>query len=306
MDVSVIIVNYNTGDLLNDCLNSIIEITSDVSYEIIVIDNGSQDDSIKLAQKNHLDIIYVINNKNVGFAAANNKAAKQAKGEYLFFLNPDTVLVNNAVKLFYDYMINHANVGACGGVLLDENNQNTYSYGDFPTLREVFYNAFQLRRIIPRNWFPCSGRIPLSNFDDLIEVDYIVGADLFFKASLFRELVGFDERFIAYFEETDLCFRLKKDHHKVTILIPEAKIIHLQGKSFKTNFHKIKMYIESEIKYFYKRNKIKAYLDLIIHYTSSVLLYLIFSLFKRKGALYFKEKLNSLFSLPIDKILKFK
>ena len=124
MQVSIIIVNYNTKDFLKNCLDSIYKHTTDIKYEIIVSDNGSTDGSLEMLSADYPKVRVVVNGKNLGFGAANNRALDVAKGKYIFYLNSDTLLLNNAVKLFYDYFEAHENenLGAIGANLLDETN----------------------------------------------------------------------------------------------------------------------------------------------------------------------------------------
>ena len=106
MDVSIIIVNYNTKKLIKNCINSIYKHTKDVDFEIIVSDNGSVDGSVEMIKSEFPNVILIENNANLGFGAANNRGLKIAKGKYIFYLNSDTVLLNNAVKYFFDYWEN--------------------------------------------------------------------------------------------------------------------------------------------------------------------------------------------------------
>ena len=103
-DVSIIIVNYNTKQLLADCLKSIYEQTNNIDFEVIVSDNGSVDGSIEMLKRDFSQVILIENNANLGFGAANNRGLEVAKGKYIFYLNSDTVLLNNAVKIFFDYL----------------------------------------------------------------------------------------------------------------------------------------------------------------------------------------------------------
>ena len=105
-DVSIIIVNYNTMDLTRNCLKSVFEQTKDISFEVIVSDNGSNDGSIEMIKSEFPQVVLIENNANLGFGAANNRGLKMTKGKYIFYLNSDTVLLNNAVKNFFDYWEN--------------------------------------------------------------------------------------------------------------------------------------------------------------------------------------------------------
>ena len=134
MDVSIIIVNYNTKQLLADCLNSIYEQTKDINFEVIVSDNGSKDGSIEMLKADFPQVILIENNANLGFGAANNRGLAIAKGKYIFYLNSDTILLNNAVKYFFDYFEENGdkeNIGALGGNLLNTQGYTTDSGGTF-------------------------------------------------------------------------------------------------------------------------------------------------------------------------------
>ena len=124
MDVSIIIVNYNTKDLLKECIDSIYEQTKEITFEIIVSDNGSSDGSIEMLKNYFPSVIIIENNANLGFGAANNRGLKIAHGKYIFYLNSDTVLLNNAVKCFFDFWEQASDkdsIGAIGANLLNEN-----------------------------------------------------------------------------------------------------------------------------------------------------------------------------------------
>ena len=204
MDVSIIIVNYNTKNLTINCLSSIYEQTKDISFEIIVSDNGSTDGSIEMIKSNFTKVIVVENKENLGFGKANNRGLKVATGKYIFYLNSDTVLLNNAVRLFFDYFESHSleNIGAIGCNLVDNNLTLTHSFGTFPCYKnEVTFhlkNAFKLlaKRII----FTLGKSYKKENAIDKAkeyygEVDYITGADLFVKNN---EYAYFDERYFLY------------------------------------------------------------------------------------------------------------
>ena len=143
MQVSIIIVNYNTKQILCNCLNSIYSHTKDITFEVIVSDNGSTDGSINLIKSQFPQVILIENNANLGFGAANNRALDIAKGKYIFYLNSDTVLLNNACKIFYNYFeqYQNENIGAIGANLLDEENNVIHSYGSFGGYKK---NLFQL------------------------------------------------------------------------------------------------------------------------------------------------------------------
>ena len=190
--------------------------------------------------------------ENQGFGAANNEGFLQASGKYYFCLNPDTILVNNAVKELFDYMETHPRCGACGGNLYHEDMKRAVSF----------------RRILPGVlWEFSEGckRFPEhvlygknSRFNHTghpIKVGYITGADLMLRAELIEKIGGFAPEFFMYYEETDLCCRIHKEGYDV-VSVPSAKIIHLEGKSMgdeALNPKKYEYYAKSRLEY-YRRN----------------------------------------------------
>ena len=141
MDVSIIIVNYNTKNLTLQCIDSIYEKTIGVSFEIIIVDNNSTDGSQELLSQDNR-IVFVEAGENLGFGKANNLGVEKSNGKFIFFLNSDTILVNNAIKCFYDYSINHQQLklGAIGCLLENRDGEKVHSYGFFPTKHSLFTN----------------------------------------------------------------------------------------------------------------------------------------------------------------------
>lgn len=230
MDVSIIIVNYNTKELTRNCLKSIYEHTYDIDFEVIVSDNGSTDGSIEMIKSEFPQVILIENKVNLGFGAANNRGLKIAKGKYVFYLNSDTILLNNAVKMFFDYWENSPEketIGALGGVLLDENMQTTHSGGVFPnpwnTQKRFFKQVIScyVYRFIPHK--------PPKEIVNAGEIDYVTGADLFMQNN--ADAI-FDEWYFMYCEEVDL----QKSLHlkgKRSYIINGPRIIHMAGASSK-------------------------------------------------------------------------
>lgn len=242
MDVSIIIVNYNTKQLLKDCLNSIYEHTKDINFEIIVSDNGSKDGSIEMLKTEFPQVILIENNANLGFGKANNRGLEIAKGEFVFYLNSDTLLNNNALKIFYDYWKKHENenLGALGCNLRASDGSYAASYNKFNSLEypnKYIFNFFLVvlrvyYRYILYKFFHYKFKIftnPKSKF--IGDVDFIVGADLFIKNN---EFAKFDENIFMYQDEVDLQYNMKINN-LIRRLIDGPNITHLEGCSNKTN-----------------------------------------------------------------------
>jgi len=244
MDVSIIIVNYNTISLLVNTVDSVFEKTEGVEYEIIVVDNNSSDNSKNiLAEKYGYKITYIALSENIGFGRANNEGAKIAKGKNLFFLNPDTILLNNAVKILSDFLDSNPRVGCCGGNLFDADGRSTHSFARFftPSIFEIFDVLFKNlpKKIIYRR------NIEFNYTNKPLKVCYITGADLMIRSNIFNKLNGFDPDFFMYYEEVELEYRIRKSGCYI-FNVPYAKIIHLEGKSFQNDYKKIDIFFISQ------------------------------------------------------------
>ncbi len=279
MDVSIIIVNYKTPDLVTDCVNSIRELTQDISYEIIVVDNASGDNSAEILKKEFKNEIKVIESEvNLGFGKANNLGVSCAQGEYVFLLNSDTVLVNNAIKILYDYIRQHKDTGVAGGNLysvdMKENSSFSLAFDDIETLkhksrwiniiketasrvyRQKFYSEEQKRHFAYKNTFNYT--------DSPLEVAYIFGTDMMLSRKLYNEMKGFDPDFFMYAEEEELSWRIHKTGYK-SVNVPQAKIVHLDGGTFKRddsfNARQYGMRMTGAMTYYKKRYGIKGVED---------------------------------------------
>ena len=289
LDLSIIIVTYNSEIFVEKCIMSIIENTSDLKYEIIVVDNASTDNTVKTVgnlAKNYNNIRLVIS-ENKGFNAGNNKGIKIAEGEYIALLNPDTILINNAFKIIIEGMKSEVDVGACGGTLLMEDMSLNMSLGSFPSLYDSLVRTFKLR----------NDSYYLSNVnEEKMRVPFPSGADLVFKSELIDRVGYMDERYFLYFDEADFAYSMNKLGLK-SYLFTKAKIIHLQGKSTETvsEFAK-KNFLDSYIKYLLKNvNKVEAMtmtmIKIIEHVLKILIIYPLKVRFKGKYFMY-KEELS--------------
>lgn len=224
LDVSVIIVNYNTLKLTDECICSVMEKTSGVSYEIILVDNASTDGSREFFSSDSR-VRYIYNEENLGFGRANNKGLEIASGRNVLFLNPDTLLRNNAIKLLSDYLDCHPEAGACGGNLFLADGTPGMSFGRYlPSLYEelnLFFEGLPDKLLYGENFkFNHKGK-PMN-------VGFISGADLMVRHNVLEAVGPFNPRFFLYYEETELCCRIHRSG-KTVVSVPEAEIIHLDG-----------------------------------------------------------------------------
>lgn len=227
MDVSIIIVNYNTKDLTLDCLKSIYHFTENIKFEVILVDNNSHDDSVEFIRNFFPQVRLIESTENLGFGRANNLGFNYACGKYIFLLNSDTYLLNNAIKIFYDYMETcKKNIACVGTMLTDKNGFVVHSYGKYIRISILMKNIVRTIFQIPTPYLDVSQKsFPL-------EVEVIIGADLFIRRSVIDELGFFDPRFFMYHEENDLQKRYGDAGYKKVILT-EPTIVHLEGKSSK-------------------------------------------------------------------------
>ncbi|URA10863.1 glycosyltransferase family 2 protein [Thermospira aquatica] len=241
--ISVIIVNYNTRELTLACLASLYSYTEGVSFEVIVVDNASNDGSGEAIRKHFPQTKLIINSENLGFGVANNIGIQHSRGKYIFMLNSDTLLKNNALKIFYDFMEAHPEIGACGGWLKDTQGKTIHSYGRFPYLGwqvpEILRDGFLLTLELPfLRWLKKlrkqkKNSINVNTTEETTEiypVDYIVGADFFVRKSVLDQVGLFDPYFFLYFEETDLQYRMAQKNIP-RVLIKEPFVVHLEGQS---------------------------------------------------------------------------
>lgn len=282
MDVSIVIVNFNTAKLLYDCITSIRDKTTGINYEIIIVDNASTDESVQLVRSFFPEIHLVVNKENIGYGKANNQGASIAQGEYLFLLNTDTLLINNAIKILFDFMEEESSqdIGACGGNLYKIDHRPNFSYSlYFPTLLSIFCYRGHIQFLMMNENFNNSGKIK--------DVAIIIGADLFVRKNIFNELDGFDPSIFLYIEDGELLYRIKRMKYRV-VSNPNAKIIHLQGAS-SSKITKLKMEIDSYIIYFKKHHNpltVKIYILIELFFISLRLITAILAFKKERCLVY--------------------
>jgi GT2 family glycosyltransferase len=237
MDFSIIIINYNLSREVKECLNSLINVENDSDFEIILIDNHSEDDSIiKIAGeftcKTKPGFTFISTEKNIGFGNACNLAVEKASGQILLFLNPDTLVKEK----FLGKVKNHFDSNRITGIVgINVSNKKLldYSAGFFPNYFLEILNILLLGRYFEAFWIKL--KVIFSGFKKL-NVDWVMGAALFIRRDLFTQVKGFDPDYFLYFEEMDLCKRIIKKGLPV-IYLPEIRIEHAGSVSSKKNYY---------------------------------------------------------------------
>lgn len=263
LDLSVVIVSYNTRELTLGCIRSVIEKTKGVGYEIVVVDNGSKDGSIeelKNQRNKELKRLKILENrKNLGFAAANNQGWRASSGKYILFLNSDTEIKDNVLGEMVEWLEGRPNVGAATCKLKSKDGSLQPTGGYFPTLLSVFswmtIQDFPLVDKFIKPFHPLHIRSFFSRGEEFYEtakeLDWVTGAFLLTRKDILERLGGWDETYFMYVEEVDLCFRIKDLNYKVWYL-PRWNIIHYGGASSKVSEYPLLAEYKS-IKKFYKK-----------------------------------------------------
>ena len=235
MDLSVIIVNYQTYELTKNAVESVLEYRYPFSLEVILVDNASSDDSAEKLKKHFKNrVSFIESPSNNGFAAGNNLALKIAKGKYQLLLNSDTIVWKDTLESIYNYMESHSDVGACGcQVLLKSGELDKACKRSFPNVKNSFFRLFH----VPNNSKDDNYNLDLPD-DGIYEIDCLTGAFMFMRKEALDEVGFLDETFFMYGEDIDLCYRIKKAGWKI-IYYGESKITHFKGQSSKKQKSKL-------------------------------------------------------------------
>jgi GT2 family glycosyltransferase len=291
MDVSIIIVNYNTPDLTKSCIESIYQYSLSSKFEVILIDNGSQISLDPTIFNSYPNFTFIWNSYNYGFGYANNQGIQIAKGEFVFLLNSDTKLCSDALSECLSYMRNPNNlqVAVCGAELFTGTSISTPSFGNFPSIFGSIA-ALGFRFLIPK-YYNRHLAIGVVNYDDQIKrVDLVSGADMFIRKSVLEKVGLFDEAFFLYFEETELSYRISRAGY-YSVILPFIKIQHFEGSSSNNmgsdfNYVKFGHYVKSRNLFYKKAYGITStyvFLPFDITYT------LLKTITKREGGNLFKK-----------------
>ncbi len=264
--VTISIVTYNSKNVLQKCIGSILETTKDIDIEIVVVDNYSQDGSAALVKKLFPHVRLIENNENVGFGRAHNQSFRISQGSYFLILNPDTVIFPNAIKRMIEFMDSHKNAGVVGCKLFWDD-ENIFMFPDLRihSLRTVLIHFTSFCRYFPNSpisrWYYKTAYI-LWNTKTPIVVDGITGGLMLVRREVFESAGCFDENFFLFFEEHDLLRRIKKNGWEIYYL-PDAEIQHYFEESVRNSAIDISsVYMQSALYYYRKHYKMLGYLFL--------------------------------------------
>ena len=246
MDLSIVIVNWNTKALLLACLASVYATVKEVRFEVFLVDNASSDGSVEAVRAHYPQVRVIQNEKNLGFAAANNMALRDMQGRYALLLNTDTVLTEGAIAKLHAYLESQDDVGMACGQLLNEDGSKQNSIANFPSPLTLLANETVLRLLMPER-FPSKRR----DYAAPIPVESCIGACLMVRKEAMDAVGLLDERYFFFMEETDWALAMSKAGWK-SCFVPEARIYHLQGQSAGHNVRARIMFYRARYTYFQK------------------------------------------------------
>ncbi len=254
MDISVIIISWNTAGLLRNCLDSILRSPARCRREIIVVDNASQDGSPDMIKNDFPDVKLIRNPDNYGFARANNVGIKAAGGRYVCLANSDTLIQDDCLDKLCEYLDGHPEIAVLGPKLLWSNRSLQWSCRKFPTLWNTLCPALGLTRLFPRVGWLSGEHMGYFKHDRVIEVDALVGAFLMVRQEAIASVGLMDENYFFYCEEIDWCKRFKNAGWKV-IFYPEAQVVHLgQGSASQEPDRFKREFMLSNVRYWKKHH----------------------------------------------------
>jgi GT2 family glycosyltransferase len=232
VNVSIVIVNWNTRDILRDCLKSVFEQTKDISFEVIVVDNASSDGSVLMVKSEFPRVVLIENKENHGFAAANNQGMQIAKGRYVLLLNSDTIVLDGAIQKSLAFADQHPEAAVVGCKVLNPDRSLQPTCFMYPSLLNLLLSSTYLYKLFPCSRFFGRERMTWWARDDVREVEVVTGCFMLVRKEAIERVGMMDESFFMYAEETDWCYRFKMADWKL-LFTPDTQIIHLGGQSSK-------------------------------------------------------------------------
>jgi len=232
IDLSIIIVNFNTKEFLRNCLKSVAESTKNISYEIIVVDNASHDGSVEMVKKEFPEIRIIANKRNVGFSKANNQGVKISKeSRYVLFLNSDTIVNKNVLEEMIKFMDSHKDAGAATCKLIIPNGKiDDATHRGFPTPWNAFCHFSGLSGMAPKSRIFTGYTLGWMDIEKTHEIDALAGAFMLVRRPAGEEVKWWDEDYFFYGEDLDFCFMLKQKGWKI-YYVPGVSIKHFKGVS---------------------------------------------------------------------------
>lgn len=247
--LSFVIINYNSGKILSDCIKSIVSKKIDFEYEIVIVDNNSKDDSMSFDCDK---CVKVYLKENIGFVKGNNLGVKNAKGKYIYILNPDTVLLDNKIINLINVLESNSKCGIVAPKVFNSDMTLQLTIRREPTLRRLFFYLFGISRIFSTSNYFVDYKMEKANFDSILYPDWVSGCSFIISKELFIKVGGFDEDLFMYWEDVTICREIRKMGYHIEYH-PTHKLIHYGGvSSTKVKLFSSFMDIKSRFTYFKK------------------------------------------------------
>lgn len=288
-ELTIIIISFNTRDMTKNCIESVLSHTRNIEFEIIVVDNNSNDGSQQMLKNDFPQIQFIENQNNVGYAKANNQAIEISKGDKILLLNSDTLISDDSIKKMAALLDKNPSVGIVGSKLLNEDGTYQLSCGIFPSLWSEFSSKMMLNRLFKKSRIFNAHKYGFWDYSNTKEVDWVTGAFLMVRKDAIDIAGGLDENFFMFYEDVDFCKRVKSAGWKI-FFYPEASIIHLWGGSWKKVRKKIILANCKSTLYFYRKHhqmwqvhmiKMVLSVECLVKIVGSFLSFLV--LFKRRS-----------------------
>jgi len=250
MKISISIVTYNSDRVIKDCLNSIFKHIENVQYEIIIVDNGSTDNTVKNIKSNFKNV-RIIQNNNIGFGAAHNKAIKLGRGEYHLVINPDIIFTENTIEKLIDFMEGNSDVGLISPKIVFPDGTIQYLCKRLPCLFDLCVRRFTsgfIQDLFKKriDYF----EMRETGYNKIMNVPYLSGSFMLFRRSILEKIGGFDENFFMYFEDADITHRIGEISR--ALFYPYTSVVHLWERGSYKNIKLLLVNIVSTVKYFNK------------------------------------------------------
>ena len=253
MDISIIIVNWNTKGVLRDCLTSVFEQKGNIDCEVIVVDNASTDGSVEMLKNDFGNVVLIENAENRGFAAANNQAMAVAKGRYVLLLNSDTIVLDSCLADIVSFADANPQTAVVGCRVLNSDRTLQPTCFMFPSVLNMLLSSTYLYKIFPRSRFFGREQMLWWDASDVREVDVVRGCFMLVRRKAIEQVGVMDEQFFMYGEETDWCYRFRKNGWKVTFA-PVGQIIHLGGASSRQDASRMRLQLSASILLFLRKH----------------------------------------------------
>ena len=257
VDVSVIIVAWNVRQLLHDCLKSVYEKTRDIDFEVIYVDNASEDGSVQMVKEQFAEVRIIENDKNEGFIKANNQGIEIAQGRYVLLLNSDTILLDNAVAKTVRFADANPDAAVFGCKVLNPDRTIQRTCFMYPSVLNMFLAATYLYKMFPKSRFFGREHMTWWGFDEAREVETICGCFSLVRKEAIDQVGLMDERYFVYGDDPDWCYRFRKAGWKV-MFTPDGRIIHYGGQTTSQKARAFRLQLEGSKLIFMKLHRSRA------------------------------------------------